>query len=52
MKQKPRWQYRFDNFRRAYALLREICDRQPGFCLTKINRISEGARMNYSKIST
>ena len=27
MKQKPRWQYRFDNFRRAYALLREICDR-------------------------
>lgn len=28
MQQKPRWQYRFDNFRRAYALLREICDRQ------------------------
>lgn len=28
MQQKPRWQYQFDNFRRAYALLREICDRR------------------------
>jgi len=27
MTDKPRWQYRFDNYRRAYFLLREICDR-------------------------
>ncbi len=27
MNDKPRWQYRFDNFKRAYVLLQEICDR-------------------------
>ena len=27
MENKPRWQYRFDNFKRAYMLLQEICDR-------------------------
>ncbi len=27
MSDKPRWQYRFDNFKRAYILLQEICDR-------------------------
>jgi len=27
MDDKPRWQYRFDNFKRAYTLLQEICDR-------------------------
>ena len=25
---KPRWHYRFDNYKRAYFLLREICERQ------------------------
>ncbi|MGI9344741.1 MAG: nucleotidyltransferase substrate binding protein [Gammaproteobacteria bacterium] len=25
---KPWWQYRFDNYKRAYFLLQEICDRQ------------------------
>ena len=24
---KPRWQYRFDNYKRAYFLLQEICER-------------------------
>ena len=27
MENKPRWQYHFDNFKRAYILLQEICDR-------------------------
>jgi len=27
MNEKPRWQYRFDNFKRAYLLLQEACDR-------------------------
>ncbi len=28
MTTKPRWHYRFDNYKRAYFLLREICERQ------------------------
>ena len=27
MNEKPRWHDRFDNFKRAYILLQEICDR-------------------------
>ena len=27
MVNKPRWHYRFDNYKRAYFLLREICER-------------------------
>lgn len=34
----PRWQYRFNNYKRAYFLLREVCDRQQQEELEQIAR--------------
>lgn len=33
---KARWQYRFDNYKRAYILLREICDKSQEEALEQI----------------
>ena len=46
--QKPRWQYRFDNFKRAYVLLREAIEQTEERQLTQLEREGIIQRFEYT----
>ena len=46
--QKPRWQYRFDNYKRAFTLLREAIERQQETALTDLEKEGTIQRFEYT----